>query len=169
MEPNRMARTRRPMIRRSAVAAATALVLSAALGGTTAEAAAPAGQAWTSGLNTSGQLGNGTLTSRTSFGVVPGLSNVVDVHGGREHVIALLGDGTVRTWGEGSKGAQGNGSLADRTSPGTVIEHRGRRHGGRDRSLPLPRTARRTARSGRGGTTRPGSSATAPSPDARPR
>ncbi len=84
---------------------------------TPAEAASPPGEVWTVGLGSDGQLGQGSTANRTSLGLVSGLSNVVQVAGGREHVVALLSGGSVRTWGDGSKGAIGNGSNADRTSP----------------------------------------------------
>ena len=71
--------------------------------------AATGDTAWTSGLNSDGQLGNGTTANRAGFGVVPGLADVDDVHGGREHAIALSG-GQVWSWGDGSKGALGRGS-----------------------------------------------------------
>jgi alpha-tubulin suppressor-like RCC1 family protein/chitodextrinase len=45
------------------------------------------------------------------------LDNVVGLHGGREHVIALLGDGTVRTWGRNNQGQLGDGTLINRNSP----------------------------------------------------
>ena len=70
----------------------------------------------TTGLGAQGQLGNGSTTSRTSFGPVNTLVGVDEVAGGREHVVALI-DGAVWSWGDGIKGATGLGSTAIRTSP----------------------------------------------------
>jgi alpha-tubulin suppressor-like RCC1 family protein len=52
------------------------------------------------GLNTSGQLGDGTTTSRSTPTDVSGLaSGVADVAVGNRHVCAALTDGTVKCWG----------------------------------------------------------------------
>ena len=74
---------------------------------------------WTTGLGAQGQLGNGSTASRTSFGQVASLLGVDEVHGGREHVLALV-DGAVWAWGDGIKGATGLGSTAVRTMPTLV-------------------------------------------------
>jgi alpha-tubulin suppressor-like RCC1 family protein len=61
--------------------------------------------AW--GSNASGQLGDGTRTTRVHPGEVHGLcanSNVVAVAGGRSFSLALELDGTVLTWGTGGDG-----------------------------------------------------------------
>ncbi len=109
--------------RRTAVRAGFALALgvsmSPALG-----AAAPAGAAtgdsvWTAGLNSSGELGNGTLKNRPSFGSVASMAGVDDIAGGRQHVLALR-DGTVYAWGDGNRGAVGSGSTDDLLVPSAV-------------------------------------------------
>ena len=74
---------------------------------------------WTTGLGAQGQLGNGSTASRTTFGQVASLLGVDEVHGGREHVLALV-DGAVWAWGDGIKGATGLGSTAVRTVPTLV-------------------------------------------------
>src|SRR5260370_1064806 len=58
--------------------------------------------AW--GLNGNGQLGNGTLTTTSPFGIdtpgpVSGLSGVTAIAGGGFHSLALKSDGTVWAWG----------------------------------------------------------------------
>jgi alpha-tubulin suppressor-like RCC1 family protein len=80
-------------------------------------------RAW--GLNTSGQLGDGTRTTRTTPVVVRGSSgaavhDVIQVTAGALHSVALLADGTVLTWGEGSRGQLGSGSKSDRLLAATV-------------------------------------------------
>ncbi len=87
---------------------------------TTAVAAAAPGTPWTWGGNGFGQLGDGTTQSRRSPGPVSGLTDVVDLHGGREHVAALRADGTVWTWGSNKEGQLGTGGTADRTTPTRV-------------------------------------------------
>lgn len=87
----------------------------------TAAAAAPAGTPWTWGGNAFGQLGSGTTQARLTPGPVTGLADVVDVHGGREHVAALRADGSVWTWGSNQEGQLGTGGTADRSTPARVV------------------------------------------------
>ena len=54
-----------------------------------------------------------------TFGQVASLTDVDEVAGGREHVLALVG-GQVYSWGDGSKGATGQGNYNDRSTPGLV-------------------------------------------------
>jgi len=54
---------------------------------------------------------------------VDGLSGVVDIAVGATHSVALLADGTIRTWGWGDRGIPGDGRMevkTDRLSPATV-------------------------------------------------
>ncbi|HET9420491.1 MAG TPA: PKD domain-containing protein [Nocardioides sp.] len=84
-------------------------------------AAAPPGTPYSWGGNVFGELGTGNTTPRTSAGVVPGLTDVVDVHAGREHVVALRANGTVVTWGSNQMGQLGIGvNGGNRTSPVAV-------------------------------------------------
>lgn len=111
-----------PLLRRRsravALAAAAALsMLSVVLPSATQAAD---GSVWTVGLGSDGQLGDGGTASRRTYGQVGGLDQVVEVAGGREHVLALDGAGSVWSWGDGSKGALGYGSLTDRRTPGPV-------------------------------------------------
>ena len=75
------------------------------------------GTIMTWGLNTSGQLGDGTKTSRSTPVQVSGVSTAVAVAAGADHSVALLSDGRVLTWGEAGRGQLGNGSTTDRTTP----------------------------------------------------
>ena len=85
-----------------------------------AAAASAPGVPWTWGGNSYGELGSGTTQSRLTPGPVTGLADVVDLHGGREHVAALREDGTVWTWGSNRQGQLGLGTTANRTSPARV-------------------------------------------------
>jgi alpha-tubulin suppressor-like RCC1 family protein len=78
-------------------------------------------KAW--GLNLRGQLGDGSSTgpeeclpeqpcSTTPVGV-SGLSGVTAIAGGEEHSLALLGNGTVRDWGDNEFGQLGDGSSGE--------------------------------------------------------
>lgn len=80
----------------------------------------PGGVAWTWGANSFGQLGNGTTTARPTPGLVPGLDDIVDLHGGREHVVALRGNGTVWVWGSNGEGQLGLGTTTNRSTPTQV-------------------------------------------------
>ncbi len=99
--------------------AASLVVVAVALA-PAAEAAAPPGTPWTFGENSFGQLGNGTTTTRRTGAPVNGLSGVIDLHGGREHVVALKSDGTVWTWGSNVEGQQGRGTTANTLTPTQV-------------------------------------------------
>ena len=115
----------RTRVRVAAAAAGAALVavgLSCLPPTPGAAAAAPSVPAvpWTWGANSFGQLGTGTTQARPSPGPVTGLDDVVDLHGGREHVAALRADGTVWVWGSNVEGQLGLGDTANRTSPTRV-------------------------------------------------
>ncbi len=79
--------------------------------------------AW--GLNSHGQLGDGTITRRLApaaiqeTGVLAG-KTVLTVSGGYLHSLALCADGTVASWGSSAQGQLGNGSTATRTTPVAV-------------------------------------------------
>ncbi len=103
---------------------AVAVLVLAVLGLPVAPAAAapsPPGAAHSWGGNAFGELGAGTNTPRTSPGPVVGLSDIVDVHAGREHVVSLRAGGTVVTWGSNQMGQLGIGANGGaRSSPVAV-------------------------------------------------
>jgi alpha-tubulin suppressor-like RCC1 family protein len=87
----------------------------------------PASGAVDSDVYTWGSTGFGQLGDGSSSGTVRGtpdlasVSNVVDISGGREHMIALTDSGTVMTWGSDFYGQLGNGlPYADQFSPVSV-------------------------------------------------
>ena len=51
----------------------------------------------------------------------PGLSGVQSVAAGEYHTLALLGDGSVRSWGYNPEGPLGDGTEKDRSAPVAVI------------------------------------------------
>ena len=75
------------------------------------------GTVWAWGYNGSGQLGDGTATSRAIPGKVAALADITTIAAGDSHVLALRGDGTVWSWGANAVGQMGNGSTADSSSP----------------------------------------------------
>jgi alpha-tubulin suppressor-like RCC1 family protein len=78
------------------------------------------GTVWAWGSNESGQLGDGTNTSRTAPVQVSGLTGVTAIAAGSMgagHSLALRGDGTVWAWGSNRTGQLGDGSTNDRLAP----------------------------------------------------
>jgi alpha-tubulin suppressor-like RCC1 family protein len=76
------------------------------------------GALWAWGRNTFGNLGQGTEDSapHAAPALIPGLENVAMIATGRDHVLALLHDGTVRAWGLNASnqvGADGIGGFTD--------------------------------------------------------
>jgi hypothetical protein len=72
------------------------------------------GTVWAWGDNGSGQLGNGTTTDSAVPLQVAGLTGVTVVSAGRNHTVALKGDGT---WGNNDSGQLGDGTTSGRTAP----------------------------------------------------
>ncbi|HVR83498.1 MAG TPA: RCC1 repeat-containing protein, partial [Planctomycetota bacterium] len=75
------------------------------------------GTVWAWGDNSSGQIGNGSISSTpvaTPF-QIPGLAGVREITAGNLHGLALLSDGTVWSWGDNTLGQLGQGTSS--TSP----------------------------------------------------
>ena len=110
-----------------------------------AAAVTPGGVVWTWGANSFGELGDGTTQAQA--GARPGVrvDDVVDLHGGREHVAALRDDGTVWVWGSNVAGParprRHRQPLHSHAGPGAE-----RGHGGRDRPQPHAGAPRRRDR-----------------------
>jgi alpha-tubulin suppressor-like RCC1 family protein len=86
-----------------------------------ATAAVAPSTVWTWGSNDFGQLGNGTTsTSPTGPAAVAGLSGVVEMEGGREHIITLTASGQVFAWGSNQEGQLGVGGSTNRSVPTPV-------------------------------------------------
>jgi alpha-tubulin suppressor-like RCC1 family protein len=72
------------------------------------------------GLNSAGQLGDGTTQNRLVPTTVQGVGNAVQVTAGWKHACALLSDGTVKCWGFNTSGQLGDGTKTQRLTPVTV-------------------------------------------------
>ncbi len=68
------------------------------------------GTVWTWGDNLSGQLGDGSITAKSTPGAVPGFKQAVAVVAGFGFTAALKSDGSVWTWGSNEGGALGSGN-----------------------------------------------------------
>ena len=75
--------------------------------------------AW--GDNSFGQLGDGTTTQRLVPTRIPSLSNVAAIASGdNRRTIAIMHDGTIRSWGVNTYGQVGDGTTINRASPARV-------------------------------------------------
>jgi alpha-tubulin suppressor-like RCC1 family protein len=79
------------------------------------------GTAWTWGDNTCGQLGDSTVTNRSSPGALDGGGTTwCQIHTGDFHTAAIKTDCTAWTWGGNSNGQLGDNTSTNRSSPGAV-------------------------------------------------
>ncbi len=81
--------------------------------------------AWCWGLNSSGQLGDGTTTDRSRPVQVLDLAGVVSVDTGYEYACALKSDTTVWCWGNNSNSSLGDGTTTNRNRPVQVKDSTG--------------------------------------------
>lgn len=73
------------------------------------------------GTNSSGQLGDGTTTTRSSPAAVVGLgTEVAQIAVGWLHSCALMRSGRINCWGYGASGQLGSGQASNQTTPGEV-------------------------------------------------
>lgn len=80
------------------------------------------GVVWAWGANGAGQLGQGAVDGAPHAApvVVDGIVDPIEIACGRDHVLALGGDGRVWAWGRGASGQLGHGgsgNLGDRAVP----------------------------------------------------
>jgi len=76
------------------------------------------GTLWTWGVNTYGQLGDNTTTSKSSpVQTIAGGTDWKQVECGRHHTLAIKTDGSLWLWGDGSFGALGDNTTASKSSP----------------------------------------------------
>ena len=77
-------------------------------------------KAW--GNNGYGQLGDGTTTHSSKPVTVTGLGGAVTaIAAGDYHTVALMSDGTVKTWGYNEYGQLGDGTTNNSSTPVTVV------------------------------------------------
>ena len=77
----------------------------------------PTPKLWSWGINTSGQLGLGNTTNRSSPVQVGALTDWAEVFGGTNRSFAIKTDGTLWSWGNNTLGALGQGNQTSRSSP----------------------------------------------------
>jgi alpha-tubulin suppressor-like RCC1 family protein len=96
-----------------------AALLCSLLGGSAAFAAEPTvGTALAWGANTYGELGNGTTTNSSAAVGVTGLATgVLTLVAGARHSLAILSDGSVKSWGRNGAGELGNGTTTNSSVP----------------------------------------------------
>ena len=75
------------------------------------------GTVWSWGLNSYGQLGDGTNVSKSTPAQVKGLDNIIAISSENTHCLALKSDGTVWAWGENDRGQLGDCTLINRYVP----------------------------------------------------
>jgi alpha-tubulin suppressor-like RCC1 family protein len=73
------------------------------------------------GSNTSGQLGDGTTTDRTTPVFLDGVSNVRAISAGSSHSLALTREGQVKSVGSNAGGQLGDGTTANRVNVVTPV------------------------------------------------
>jgi alpha-tubulin suppressor-like RCC1 family protein len=76
---------------------------------------------WAWGSNAYGQIGDSTMTNRTTPVAVLNLSNVTSIATGEEHSLAIRSDGTVWAWGNNADGQIGDGTTTNRITPVKVL------------------------------------------------
>lgn len=96
-------------------------VVAIAAGRDHALALTTAGTVWAWGDNSKGAVGDGsTVAVRPTPVPVLGLTGVTAIATGHYHSLALLADGTARTWGFGTSGQLGNGARVNQRTPVAV-------------------------------------------------
>jgi alpha-tubulin suppressor-like RCC1 family protein len=73
------------------------------------------------GANASGQLGDGSTTTRTSPRLVSGVTDAATVEAGHAETCVVLSGGNLRCWGSNASGELGNGTTTASSSPVLVL------------------------------------------------
>jgi alpha-tubulin suppressor-like RCC1 family protein len=81
------------------------------------------GEVWTWGRNDAGQLGDGTLTDRTTPARNRAVYGMTQVSAGRDYALARR-PGSVWAWGDNSFGELGNGSAAAHSATPVIVDRR---------------------------------------------
>lgn len=80
------------------------------------------GRVYSWGLNSSGQLGIGNTSSKSTPALVGGITNVVEVSAGERYSLGLDNIGKAYGWGKNNVGQLGIGTVIDSLTP-TLIDH----------------------------------------------
>ncbi len=80
----------------------------------------PSGAGYCWGDNSSGQLGDGTITSTATPAIVSGGLNFATVSAGEKHTCGVTANGVVYCWGDNRSGQLGNGTTTSSAIP-TVV------------------------------------------------
>jgi alpha-tubulin suppressor-like RCC1 family protein len=72
------------------------------------------------GLNTNGQVGDGSNSTRTTPVTVSALSGALRLAGGSKHTCAAQSSGQASCWGAGNFGQLGDGGTTDSNTPVSV-------------------------------------------------
>jgi alpha-tubulin suppressor-like RCC1 family protein len=79
------------------------------------------GSTWTWGINTSGQIGDNSITNRSSPVSTVGAHSFIKLAGGSDMMIGLKADGSVWAWGLNTSGQVGDNTATNRSSPVSVV------------------------------------------------
>ncbi|MBM3274923.1 MAG: hypothetical protein FJZ00_07205, partial [Candidatus Sericytochromatia bacterium] len=79
------------------------------------------GTVWNWGNNSYGQLGDGTVTQRTTPVKTSLITTAVEICAGDSHSAALLANGTIMAWGRNDVGQLGDSTTSNRTTPVAVV------------------------------------------------
>ena len=83
------------------------------------------GTLWTWGCNSAGQLGDATITGRSSPGTTAlGGTTWRQVSSGCAFTLAVKTDGTMWSWGRNSNGQLANGTLIDTSIPSQTVDYK---------------------------------------------
>lgn len=109
--------TSTPTLPRPSTSASTGPAGGAASRSESVGTAATGNVGWAWGLNSSGQIGDKSTSSRALPVQVSAFTNAAVVAGGGYHSVAAKGDGTAWAWGRNAEGELGNATFGDSTVP----------------------------------------------------
>jgi len=81
----------------------------------------PDGSLWSWGNNANGQLGDGSIGSRSKPAAIQGIDNVTTMACGGYHSLAVMANGTVWSWGNNNHGQLGDDTTTQQFHPIQVM------------------------------------------------